>query len=130
MGEAPACAGRHREVLYRREATTRFFTEHGPDHDLPVVQRKLRAVLIDVADCRDTDRRAERLRRHTEFGRQLFARLDDQFRALKIGIRARGDDLVTQLRLHFLDHLVRRCHEQNGIVAAEENIDIAAAAPS
>src|SRR3546814_13387278 len=76
---------------------------------------------IDIAQRRDADRLAERLRRHAEFGGEVHARVDDDFGARNVALDPR--------RAHFLElaHLVddqaRMFFERDRIIAADDHRD-------
>src|SRR3546814_9108721 len=77
------------QILDRREAAARIFGQEDADRDLAVGEREFGGVLIDIAQRRDADRLAERLRRHAEFGGEVHARVDDDFGARNVALDPR-----------------------------------------
>ena len=62
----PAAGGGHRQVLQRRQALAAFLQQADADRHLPIRQRELGAVLIQVTEGRDADGLADALDRHAE----------------------------------------------------------------
>jgi hypothetical protein len=108
------------------EPLARGFRKRDANGDLPVGQREFRAILVDLAQCRDADRLAERLRRHAELRREREARANDDLGALKIALDTRRPDFLHAG--HLGKQPVADIFELLRVVAAERDRDVAAAA--
>jgi hypothetical protein len=89
---AAAARGRHRQILDSREAAAAILVEHHADRDLAIREREFGDILIDVAERRDADRLAQRLRGDAEIGGEIEARLDRDFGARQIAFDPRRAD--------------------------------------
>ena len=120
-----AGCGRHGEILQGGQVAAGLFDEAHADRNLPVRERELGAVLVDVAQCSDADRLADARDGDAELRRQVQARLDQDLRPLHVA----ADERLAQLghRAHLVHHLVSRGLDQQGVVSRDVQRQVTAA---